>query len=116
MGSVPALIIALTMASETPPVDRPVRPAVVVMAVVGTGMLTVGLMFEITGRAGSDPIAPVPEWGAHAQANTLGGFALMGAGLCLVTIAALLTPWRLPPLAVWPTAGGAMVGIGARLP
>lgn len=116
MGNVLPLILAMTVAAENPPVDRPVRPAAQVLAFVGTGFLAVGLAFEITGRAGADPRAPVLEWSAHAQADTIGGIALMGAGLCLVTIAALLTPWHLPPLALWATPGGVMVAVGAPLP
>jgi hypothetical protein len=86
------------------------------MAFIGTGLLAVGLMFEITGRAGSDATAPVLEWSAHAQADTVGGIALMSAGLCFITIAALLTPWRPPPVALWISSRGAMVSIGAQWP
>lgn len=116
MGNVLPLILAVTVGAEPPPVDRPVRPAAQVMAFLGTGFLAAGLAFEITGRAGSDPRAPVLEWSAHAQSDTVGGIALMGAGLCLITIAALLTRWHFPSLAVWATPGGAMVAIGAPLP
>ena len=116
MTSVLRLVLAMTVAAEPVPVDRPVRPPVQVMAVIGTGFLAVGLMFEITGRAATDPRAPVLEWSKHAQADTIGGIALMSAGLCFITIAALLTPWRLPPVALWVTPGGAMVSMGAPLP
>lgn len=116
MGSVLSLVLAITLGAEPPQVDRPARTPVKVLAFVGTGFLTLGLAFEITGRAGADPRAPVLEWSAHAQANTVGGLALMGGGLCLLSIAALLTPWHFPSLAVWATPGGAMVGLGARWP
>lgn len=116
MGSALPLILAMTLVAESPPVDRPTRTSVKVMAFVGTSLLGLGLAFEITGRAGADPRAPVLEWSSHAQANTIGGIALMGAGLCLITIAALLTPWHFPSLAVWATPGGAMVALGARWP
>ena len=125
MSSVLPLMLALAVAAEDSPVDRPAgastedtpaRPAVRALAFVGTGFLTVGLAFEITGRAGADPKAPVLAWSEHAQANTLGGIALMGAGLCLITIAALLTPWHFPTLAISPMPGGAMLALGARFP
>ena len=111
MGNLLPLILAMTVAAEPLPVDRPVRPSAQVMAYIGTGLLAVGLMFEITGRAGADAKAPVLEWREHAQADTIGGIALMSAGLCFITIAALLTPWRLPPVGLGLTTGGVMVVI-----
>jgi hypothetical protein len=111
------VILALALATEPLPADRPTRPAVQALAFVGVAFLGVGLGFEITGRAGADPRAPVLEWSAHAQADTVGGIALMGAGLCLVTIAAILTPWHFPSLAVWVTPGGGVAfALGAQLP
>ncbi len=100
MGGVLAAILALTVAAEPLELNPPARPAVKVMAFLGAGLMTVGLGFEITGRAATDPRAPVLEWSSHAQSDTIGGIALIGAGLCLVTIAALLTRWHFPSLAL----------------
>ncbi|MDP1829344.1 MAG: hypothetical protein Q8L48_39125 [Archangium sp.] len=116
MSSILPVVLALAVAAEVSPADRPARPAVRVLAYVGTGFLAVGLAFEITGRAGADPKAPVLAWSEHAQANTIGGIALMGAGLCLVTIAALLTPWHFPTLSISPSAGGVTFAFGGRFP
>lgn len=116
MGSVLPVIVALTLAAEVPAVEPRSRPGVMVLAFVGAGMVTTGLAFEITGRAGSDPRAPVLELRANAQANLVGGLSLMGAGLCLITIAAALTRWRLPAVSLWVTPDGARVAVGTKWP
>ncbi len=114
-GLLPVVLAAL-LAAEPIPVERPTRPGVQAAALFGAGLLAAGLIFEIAGRAGSDPVAPVLELRPYAQANTIGGVALISGGLCFITIAALLTPWRLPSIAVIPTAGGAMFSFGAVWP
>lgn len=119
MGCGLAAILALTVAAEPVPspvegsrsLDPPARPAVKVLAFIGAGLMGVGLGFEITGRAATDPRAPVLEWRSHAQSNTIGGIALIGTGLCLVTIAALLTRWHFPSLALRAGPRGALITV-----
>ena len=64
--------------------------------------------------AGADLRAPVPEWSKNAAFYSVGGIAMAGAGLCLVAIAAILTPWQLPPLAFSWSANGASVAVAGR--
>ena len=85
------------------------------MAFVGVGLLAMGVGFEITGLAGGSSVAPVSEWAATAHSNTVGGIALMSAGLCFITIAALLTNW-LPPKGVWVAASSGGVVVGGVFP
>lgn len=115
MVSALALVIALTAAADfKPQPEVPTRPAVKVLAFVGAGMIGAGLGLELTGRAGADPRAPVPEWRQDAAFFSVGGVAMAGAGLCLVTIAALLTPWHFPSLSVSWSANGASVAVAVR--
>lgn len=120
MVSVLPVLLALTVGADSPPVDQPIavptRPGVQALAWVGVGLIGVGLGFELTGRAGADARAPVPEWREHAAQYSVGGIALMGAGLCVVTIAALLTPWHFPSLALGISPGGASVAVVVRWP
>lgn len=116
MGNVLPVIVALALAVEPPAVESRTRPGVTVLAFVGAGLVATGLAFEITGRAGSDPRAPVFEWRANAQANIVGGLALIGAGLCFITVAALLTRWQLPAVSLSVTPDGARVALGATWP
>lgn len=113
MTSLPA-ILALSLAA--PPIDRPTRPAVQVLAFVGAGLLAAGLAFEINGQVGADPRAQVLEWQSQAQSHIVGGIALMGAGACLITIAALLTPWRAPAVSIWVSPSGATAAFRVALP
>lgn len=83
------------------------------MAFAGAALLGVGVGFELTGRAAKDRNVPGADL---ADSNIVGGLAMMGAGLCLLTIAALLTRWDLPALGVSVTPGGAMVAFGAQWP
>lgn len=99
MNLIPVVLAAM-LAGSAPPVDRPTRPMVQVTAFAGVGLLAMGLGFAVTGLAGSDPLTPAYEWSRTAPANTVGGLALMSVGLCLITIAVLLTPWA-RPLAHW---------------
>ena len=116
MGSVLPVIVALTLAAEPPELEARTRPGVTVLAFVGAGLVAAGLGFEITGRAGSDPRAPVHEWRPHAQANIVGGLSLIGVGLCFITIAAVLTRWRPSTISWSVTPGGARVALGATWP
>ena len=116
MGSVLPVIVALTLAAEPPAVEARTRPGVTVLAFVGAGLVTTGLGFELTGRAGSDPRAPVQEWRLHAQANIVGGVSLIAVGLCFITIAAVLTRWRPPAVSFALTPHGARVALGATWP
>lgn len=112
-----SLLIALTAAAElNPQPEVPTPPAVKVLAFVGAGMIGAGLGLELTGRAGSDPRAPVPEWSQDAAFFSVGGIAMTGAGLCLVAIAALLTPWQSPSLAISWSAHGVSVAVAVRWP
>lgn len=114
MNLIPVVLAAM-LAGSPPPVDRPTRPFVQVTAFAGAGLLAMGLGFAVTGLAGSDPQTPAYEWSRTAPANTVGGIALMSVGLCLITIAALLTPWARPS-ARWLAANAAGLGLGVRLP
>lgn len=121
MVSALPLLFALTAGADLnpvnrPSVDEPSRPAIKVLAFTGAGLISVGLALELTGRAGSDPRAPVPEWSQNASFFSVGGIAMAGAGLCLVTIAALLTPWHLPSLAFSWSANSAAVAVAVRWP
>lgn len=116
MVSVLPVLLALTVGADSPPVDQPTRPAVQVLAWAGVGLISAGLGLELTGRAGADPRAPVLEWREHAAQYSVGGIALAGAGLCLVTIAALLTPWHFPALSLSFSASGASVAVAVRWP
>lgn len=120
MVSILPLLLALTAGADSLPVDRPIepatRPAVQVLAWAGVGLISVGLGFELTGRAGADPRAPVLAWSERATSYSVGGIALLGAGLCLVTIAALLTPWHFPALALSVSPSGASVAVAVRWP
>ncbi len=116
MGSVLPVIVALTLAAEPPAVQVRARPGVTVLAFVGAGMVVAGLGFEITGRAGSDPRAPVYEWRPNARANIVGGLSLIAAGLCLITIAAVLTRWQVPAISLSVTPDGARLALGATWP
>ena len=112
MGSVLPIIVALTLAAEPPAVPARTRPGVTVLAFVGAGLVAAGLGFEITGRAGSDPRAPVYEWRPNAQANIVGGLSLIAAGLCLITVAAALTRWQVPSVSLQVTPDGARLALG----
>lgn len=120
MVSVLPLLVVLTAGADSTPANRPIeaptRLAVKVLAFAGAGMITAGLGLEFTGRAGSDPRAPVPEWSKDAAFYSVGGIALMGAGLCVVTIAALLTPWHFPSLAFSFSPSSASVAVAVRWP
>ncbi|MDP2274078.1 MAG: hypothetical protein Q8N23_35990 [Archangium sp.] len=116
MGSVLSVIVALTLAAEAPAVPARTRPGVTVLAFVGAGLVTAGLGFEISGRAGRDPRAPVYEWRPNAEANIVGGLSLIAAGLCLITIAAVLTRWQVPAVSLSVTPGGARLALGATWP
>ncbi len=116
MVSVLPVLLALAVGADSPPVEQPTRPAVHVLAWTGVGLIGVGVGFGITGLAGSNARAPVLEWREDAARYSVGGIALIGAGLCLVTIAALLTPWHFPALALFISPGGASVAVAVRWP
>ncbi len=116
MGNVLPVIVALTLATEPLVVEPRTRPGVTVLAFVGAGLVATGLGFEITGRAGSDPRALVHEWRANAQSNSVGGLSLIAVGLCLITIAAVLTRWKLPAVSLSVTPDGARLALGANWP
>ena len=121
MVSVLPVLLALTAGADSTPVNQPnpqeaTRPAVKVLAFAGAGLIGAGLAFEFTGRAGADRLAPVPEWRKDAAFYSVGGIAMAGAGLCLVTLAALLTPWHFPSLAFSWSARGATVAVAVRWP
>jgi|GEM_PF-6457114 hypothetical protein len=108
MQTVTALVVVAMLGADLRPVDRPARPAVQAAAFVGAGFLTAGVAFEI---AASDRTLA-----QYAVSNTIGGIALMAAGLCFITIAAVLTTWHFPSLSVWATAGGAGLVVSAPWP
>lgn len=116
MGSVLPVIVALTLAAEGPAVPVRTRPGVTVLAFVGAGLVAAGLGFEIAGRAGRDPRAKVYELRPNAEANIVGGLSLIAAGLCLITVAAVLTRWRVPAVSLWVTPDGARLALGASWP
>jgi energy-converting hydrogenase Eha subunit A len=91
------VVLALALAAEPVAVDRPARLEVKVAAFSGAGLLTLGVVFEIIGRT---------QGSAH---DTIGAVGLISAGLSLITVAALLTPWRIPNVAIVPTPGGGVM-------
>lgn len=92
------------------------RPGVQVAAWLGAALLTVGVAVEFTGQAGLDPRAPVTAWADAAPLNIVGGFGLIGAGLGFITIAAVLTPWGAPPVALWLDGHGGGLVVRWALP
>ncbi|MFZ5441411.1 MAG: hypothetical protein ACOZQL_15490 [Myxococcota bacterium] len=114
---VAALLIAAVLGAEPPRTPAPQTPAgVQVAAWLGATMITLGIAVEFTGQAGLDPRAPVTAWAEAAPLNIVGGFALIGAGLGFVTIAAVRTPWRAPPLALWLDGHGGGLVVRWALP
>lgn len=109
-------LLALSLATEPPAIERLTPVSVRAMAFTGAGLVTLGVAFEINGLAGIDSRALVPEWREQATFNLAGGAGLIGAGLCLIAIAALLTPRDIPPVIVWVTSGGAAVSLRFPLP
>lgn len=100
-----SILTAPPAAGTAPASPRPLapvtRPGVQVAAWLGAALLTLGVAVEFTGQAGLDPRAPVTAWADAAPLNIVGGFGLIGAGLGFITIAAVLTPWGAPPVALW---------------
>ena len=91
------VVLALALATEPVPVDRPARLEVKVAAFSGAGLLTLGVVFELVGRT------------QHSPHDTIGAVGLISAGLSLITVAALLTPWRIPNVALVLTPGGGVM-------
>lgn len=114
MSSALSVILALSLATE-PLIERPNPTAVKATAILGGVLLGVGLGFQIAGRVGSDPRMLATELHARSEINQLGGLALMAMGVCLLSLAALLTQWHFPSFGFSPPPEGGLAR-GARLP
>ena len=89
MASSLPLILALSLSAE--PAHQPSPAAVMLTASLGFALGGLGVGFEISGRARPAESNP------RAEANTVGGVALISMGLCLFLIAAALSEWRFAP-------------------
>ena len=95
------LLSALLATQDAPLIDRPTPVPVKVLAFVGAGFVAAGIGFEIASSA--NPAGPTS---VEAQRQQVGGIALISSGLSLLIIAALLTPWTGPKLALWANGHG----------
>lgn len=66
-------LLALSLATEPPAIERLTPVSVRAMAFTGAGLVTLGVAFEINGLAGIDSRALVPEWREQATFNLAGG-------------------------------------------
>ena len=90
--------LALTVTAPPVPEPKPLHPAVLILAASSAVLMGTGVGFELQGRLAIPPGAPIEAWPHEARANVVGGVALIGTGLCLLTLAALVTQHRLPAL------------------
>lgn len=90
--------LALTVTAPPVPEAKPLHPAVLILGATGAVLMGGGVAFELKGRLAFPPGTPIDEWPTIARHDVVGGVALLGTGLCLLTLAALVTQHRLPAL------------------
>lgn len=94
------LSVALALSVSAAPVPEPkvVHPAVLILGATGAVLMGGGVAFELKGRLAVPPGLPLDDWPRVARADVVGGVAMLGTGLCLLTLAALITQHRIPAL------------------
>ncbi len=105
------LVVAAFLA-KTPEPAPPPRTAVQIAALLGGALVLAGVGFELTGRVDVD----LPERTFLARGNSIGGVALVSAGFCVLTLAALLMPAHRPAVALSVSPAGALVLVGGTFP
>lgn len=108
--------LALALSAQPLAEPKPVHPALLTVSVVGAALMGAGLGVELSARLQGDASQPVSAWSEDLRARVAGGVGLTGAGLCLLTLAALVGQHRLPSLAFWPTPGGLTFTVSLRWP
>lgn len=124
------LVVALALGqaskdAPTPPAPHPLRWRALAPAIVSGVTLLGGAAFVVVGqvqwhRAGGLPTnEEVTAARAQADANVVGGVALLGIGALSAGVAALLFWWQPAPgarVAFAPLAGGGVFTVGVQLP
>jgi hypothetical protein len=90
--------LALNVAAPPLPEPKPLHPAVLILTASSAMLMLGGVAFELRGRLEIPHGAPIEAWPRDARADVVGGVALLGTGLCLLTLAALVAQHRVPAL------------------
>jgi hypothetical protein len=107
-----ALVVSLVAAPAPEP--KPAHPAALILGATGALVMGLGAGLEVKARLEAPPNTPASQWPSAMRADLVGGVALLGTGLCLLTLAALVLHHRVPPIALHLERGGASVTVGVR--
>jgi hypothetical protein len=115
MTSVLPLALVVSLAAAPAPEPRTVpRTAALILGATGALVMGLGAGLEVKARLAAPPNTPASQWPSATRGDLVGGVALLGTGLCLLTLAALVLHHRVPPIALHLERGGASVTVGVR--
>lgn len=114
MGTVLPVALSVMLAAAPAQQPRALHPGALALGVTAAVAMGVGLGLELHGRLRVPPGTPLEAWDPTARFDVVGGTALLGAGLCLLTLSALVLQHRTPALEVWAGPGGGGVRLGVR--
>jgi hypothetical protein len=105
MALAPLAVVALLAAQPLRP-SATAEVAVVSVAASGAALMVVGLGVGLSARLEGDGSVPVSAWSEDLRARAAGSVGLLGAGLSLLSLAALVGQRRGLALSAYVMPGG----------